>query len=205
MTSAPELALDHGSSLAFALDVVEADLRTYALPPSAADHSVVARCVQPVLDIGCGPGRFVEDLIGNGVDVLGIDLAPAAVSGSSHAGLPILRRDVFAHQLGEAQWATALLIDGNIGIGGDPLQLLRRCASLLRAGGQLLIETDPDPALDERCWLDVIDIDGTPLGRQPWARLGFRAVNRLLPDAGLAPGSRWRVGERCFMSANRDA
>ena len=33
-----------------------------------------------------------------------------------------------------------LLADGNIGIGGDPVVLLRRCAELLRLGGRVVCD-----------------------------------------------------------------
>ena len=33
-------------------------------------------------------------------------------------------------------------LDGNVGIGGDPARLVRRCAALLAAGGHLLVELD---------------------------------------------------------------
>ena len=42
-------------------------------------------------------------------------------------------RDVFDPLPGEGRWETALLADGNIGIGGDPVALLRRLRAADRA------------------------------------------------------------------------
>ena len=48
-------------------------------------------------------------------------------------GRPALRRDVFEPLPGTGRWQTVLLADGNVGLGGDPLRVLRRAAELLRA------------------------------------------------------------------------
>ena len=40
----------------------------------------------------------------------------------------------------EGRWDTVLLADGNIGIGGDPLALLRRAAELLHPGGRVVVD-----------------------------------------------------------------
>ncbi len=51
-------------------------------------------------------------------------------------------RSVFDRVPGAGRWRTALLLDGNIGIGGDPAALLRRVAELLRRDGTVLCECD---------------------------------------------------------------
>jgi hypothetical protein len=58
--------------------------------------------------------------------VLGVDVSPAAVARAKGAGGAVLRRSVFDRLPAEGRWGTALLADGNIGIGGDPHALLRR-------------------------------------------------------------------------------
>ena len=45
-----------------------------------------------------------------------------------------------------ARWRTTLLLDGNIGIGGAPVALLRRAGELLAPGGATLVELDPPGA-----------------------------------------------------------
>ena len=44
------------------------------------------------------------------------------------------------------RWRTALLLDGNVGIGGAPVALLRRTRELLAPGGAALVELDPPGA-----------------------------------------------------------
>ena len=67
--------------------------------------------------------------------VLGVDVVAEAVEQTRARGAAALRRDVFAPLPGEGRWETALLADGNIGIGGDPVRLLRRVHDLLAPGG----------------------------------------------------------------------
>lgn len=100
-----------------------------------------AAATGPVLDIGCGRGRFVHAAIMGGHLTLGIDVSESAVRIAQEHGLPVLCRSVFQELPGEGTWGTALLLDGNIGIGGDPVALLRRCAELVRDDdGRILVE-----------------------------------------------------------------
>lgn len=81
---------------------------------------MLAHCVGTTLDIGCGPGRMSQALAARGACVLGIDVVPEAVTLTRARGASALVCDVFAPVLGEGRWDTALLADGNIGIGGGP-------------------------------------------------------------------------------------
>ena len=60
-----------------------------------ADRSVLARCRGPVLDVGCGPGRFVRAATELGIAALGIDIAATAVSLTRGGGGPAVLHDVF--------------------------------------------------------------------------------------------------------------
>ena len=89
----------------------------------------------PVLDVGCGPGRFVIGLAQRGTVALGVDPAPAAVALCRSRGAPVLQKSVFDPLPGQGRWRTVLLADGNIGIGGDPAAAaapLRRTAGRRR-------------------------------------------------------------------------
>ena len=109
----------------------------------AGDCSLVERCSGPTLDVGSGPGRLTVALAERGIPVLGIDVTPYAVRISRAAGVLTLLRDVFGRVPGTGRWATVLLADGNIGIGGDPIALLRRVTELLTPTGQALVEVQP--------------------------------------------------------------
>ncbi len=107
------------------------------------DRLVVARCEGPVLDLGCGPGRMVRALSEAGVAALGVDISAEAVRRSLAGGGPALRRRVELPLPGEGRWGSVLLVDGNIGLGGDVARLLARCVELVAPGGLLLCEVDP--------------------------------------------------------------
>jgi hypothetical protein len=109
---------------------------------------------------------------------------------------------VFDPLPGEGQWATALLADGNIGIGGHPARLLGRCAGLVAPDGQILVETEPaDDDIDERltAWLE--HPDGRRGPAFPWARLGTAALLRAAADADLRVTEQWREAGRAFVRA----
>lgn len=120
-----------------------------------ADRAVLARCRGPVLDVGCGPGRHVTALADRGMQALGIDTSLAAVATAQARGAPAVHMSVFGPVPKRGWWATVLLLDGNVGIGGDVARLLGRVRELLRPGGQVLIETASPLARSEETWVRV--------------------------------------------------
>jgi len=92
-------------------------------------------CVAATIDIGCGPGRLVAEITARGIPALGIDVSPEAVRQTRVRGALALRRDIFGSIPGEGRWEHALLADGNIGIGGDPVRLLKRLCAVLGPAG----------------------------------------------------------------------
>ena len=93
-----------------------------------------------------------------------------------------------------------LLADGNIGIGGDPGWLLRRCAGLLRPGGLALVEADPDDTAEQAVTLRLHGPGGRTSLPLPWARLGARAVVRVAAGAGFVAVEEWRLHGRVFLA-----
>ncbi|WP_123954806.1 class I SAM-dependent methyltransferase [Streptomyces showdoensis] len=173
------------------------DVQRWCAGADAADESVLARCHGAVLDIGCGPGRLVAALAERGRRALGIDVTPAAVARTVSRGGTALCRSVFDPLPGEHRWDTALLMDGNIGIGGDPEALLDRVASLLAPGGRLLVETAP-VEVDERCDVRLDDGRGGLGAPFPWARVGGTALRHHARSTGWRAVHGWQVTGRHF-------
>ncbi|GGO94989.1 class I SAM-dependent methyltransferase [Wenjunlia tyrosinilytica] len=167
-----------------------------------ADMTVLRRCEGAVIDIGCGPGRLVAAVARQGHPALGVDLSPAAVARTVSAGGTALCRSVFDRLPGEGRWGTALLLDGNIGIGGDPHALLRRVARLVDTGGLLLVEA-ASADVDERVRVRVDDGRGGLGGSFPWARLGLRALRRHSEATGWRAAREWTAGGRSFLELRR--
>ncbi|MFP3988930.1 methyltransferase domain-containing protein [Streptomyces sp. E11-3] len=167
-----------------------------------ADLSALRRCEGSVLDIGCGPGRLVAALAARGHRALGIDVSEAAVAHTRRLGGSALRRSVFDPLPGEGRWGTALLIDGNIGIGGDPDILLARVGELIAPGGLLIAEAAPVD-IDERAQVRVDDGRGATGDLFPWARLGTSALLGYARAAGWRPVGQWTCDERPFVALRR--
>ncbi|WP_245714072.1 class I SAM-dependent methyltransferase [Nocardia vaccinii] len=149
-----------------------------------ADTALLRHCAGLTLDIGCGPGRLVAELLARGVPALGIDTDATAVAVSRRRGAPTLCRDVFGAVPGQGRWRCALLADGNIGIGGDPARLLRRVRELLAPGGIAIVEFDsPGVGLrNHRIRLETGGWAGSWFG---WAQVGMDAAVPVAERAGL--------------------
>ncbi|GAA2795418.1 class I SAM-dependent methyltransferase [Saccharopolyspora taberi] len=170
--------------------------RRWSAPPGRADELLLNACTGPVLDIGCGPGRLVAAFADRGVPALGVDTSPVAVRLCRDRNAAALRRSVFDRLPGEGRWREALLIDGNIGIGGDPHRLLRRVRGLLRPGGRAWVEVDPPGTAPWRGSARLVrgNARGAAFG---WAIVGADAIGELAAATGFGPAvvverhSRW--------------
>lgn len=169
-------------------------------PADAIDRLVIGRCRGPALDIGCGPGRFVRALSELGVPALGVDSSVVAVGLTAGQGAAVLHRAVQAPLPAEGRWQTVLLMDGNIGIGGDVASLLRRCRELVHPDGTVIAEVDPDAEVDATTTLAVFDDAGGWSGSVPWARTGAVACAAYAAAAGLEVAEEWSAAGRAFLA-----
>lgn len=132
-----------------------------------------------------------------GLAALGVDVSPTAVRIAAAAGLTVLNRSVFAPMPFEGGWGTALLLDGNIGIGGDVGALLLRCAELLAEDGVLVVEVSQDPDRDHAFDGTLEDAQGRSSGVFPWAEIGIVPLRARAEAAGLRVDQDWiRAGRR---------
>lgn len=164
---------------------VPLDLADWDAPATEEELGLLDQAAAPVLDIGCGPGRLLVSLAERGLAALGVDVSSSAVALARQKGACVLRRDVFDRLPGEGMWATALLFDGTVGIGGNPVRLLGRCAGLLAPSGQLIAETGP-PGTGWRELTAWVEHDGRQRGDTfRWATVGMDAVLDAADDTGF--------------------
>lgn len=185
-----------------AVELLPLDVERWCAAPDTADTDVLRRCTGPVLDVGCGPGRLVAALARRGIPALGVDVSPAAVTRTRQHGGAALRRSVFDRLPREGRWGTLLLMDGNVGIGGDPLALLVRLRDLVRPGGRLLVEAAGDE-VNERLTVRVEDAHGRHGLPFAWARVGTNALLCAADASGWTLASRWTADGRPFVELHR--
>ena len=161
------------------------------------DENVLSHCRGATLDIGCGPGRMAELLGSKGHIVLGIDVVPEAVYQTRYRGVSALLRDVFHRVPAEGRWETALLADGNIGIGGDPLTLLRRIREVLAPDGRAVVDLDP-PGTGIRIGSVRIQADSALSEPFPWAMVGADMAAYLAAETGFQTPEIHRCGHRWY-------
>lgn len=165
-----------------------------ALP---GDTGLLARCAGPTLDVGCGPGRLTAALLRAGHPALGIDVSAAAVRLARRRGASALHRDVFEPLPGAGRWRHLLLADGNIGIGGDPTRLLRRCRQLLGRDGRVHAEL---AAPGSRSWSGTASIhhDDAASAGFDWAVVAAHDLPMFAAAAGLRILDTWTEAGRWF-------
>jgi SAM-dependent methyltransferase len=166
-------------------------------PAGAVDERVLDRAHGPVLDVGCGPGRHVHALARRGVLAVGIDVSPTAVALARRGGATVLEASIFDRVPAAGSWRTALLLDGNVGIGGRPEALLARLAALLAPRGTILVELDA-PGVGVRRRRVRLEDGASASGWFAWASVGADAVAVPARTAGLRVGERWCDAGRWF-------
>jgi len=154
-------------------------------PIDEGDLALLDLCHGPTLDIGCGPGRLTEALARRGQIVLGIDVVAEAVVQTNRRGAAALRRNVFFPIPAEGRWQTALLADGNVGIGGDPVALLRRASELVTPTGRVVVEVAEPGVETQVVWAELHADTGRSRPFR-WAVVSADDLWRLATEAELS-------------------
>lgn len=174
----------------------------WATPADRTERALVELVAAPVLDVGCGPGRHVVALAERGVPALGIDVCEHALDLARNQGASVLQRSVFDRVPAAGRWGSALLLDGNIGIGADPARLMRRVGTLLRPRGRLLVELDPPGTSPDvrRVRLEIVGGRGSDTVEVgpwfDWGRLPAERAEACAERAGLDVVNVWNDGDR---------
>jgi hypothetical protein len=88
-----------------------------------------------------------------------------------------------------------LLADGNVGLGGDPLRVLRRAAELLNRGGDCVVEFDA-VAMGIRTGWVRLESSRTIGPWFRWAMVGIDSAASLAREAGLVMTDVHTIGHR---------
>ncbi|HWC85131.1 MAG TPA: class I SAM-dependent methyltransferase [Solirubrobacteraceae bacterium] len=177
--------------------VVPLRVDRYLGPADATDEQLLTGVRGPVLDVGCGPGRHLHALAARGVFALGVDLSPAAVDLARGGGARAIVASIFDELPGSGTWRSALLLDGNIGIGGAPARLLARIGTLLTDDGEVVVELDP-PGSATAAVTARIETPRHVSHWFPWARVSAAGIERVARAGGFQARHTWRLADRWF-------
>jgi SAM-dependent methyltransferase len=167
-----------------------------------ADHRLLDQCHGSTLDIGCGPGRLTLALQMRDQVVLGVDIVPEAIDQARSRGATVQTRNVFGPLPFEGEWDTALLADGNIGIGGDPVALLARTRALIRPGGRVVIEVRGPGVALKVLWATL---ESGQSSSKPfrWAVVGMDDIADIAGQAGLTVLSQHEIEGRWVVTVQK--
>ncbi len=164
----------------------------------ASDRALLATVTGPVLDVGCGPGRIPAALSADGVDALGIDISARVIDQARRNGAQATLCCALSGALPRVgEWETILLLDGNIGIGGNPVALISRFVQALSPTGFLLVELDPHHS----GWESFMARFDFPSGLGPpfeWAIVGADGLGELCALAGCSFSEPFEISGRLF-------
>lgn len=177
------------------------DVARYCAAPSRSERRFLRQLSGPVLDVGCGPGRAAAFLRRHGTAALGLDANPALVDLARANGAWCVHQSLFDPVPFEGRWHEVLLLDGNIGIGGDPAKLLERLRRIVTIGGHALLEVE---RLGGIVPLIVREHHGGVIGTPfPWATVSVTALDVLIEGSGWRCVHVHEIDERVVVALER--
>jgi len=109
-----------------------------------------------LLDVGCGPGRLLQELREHGWDVYGVDFSPVAVGRARSVGLNVRQGDLLTAGF-ESNFFDVVLFSHSLEHVFDPVATLREAHRILKPGGRLLLflpnAGSTETALFGRWWI----------------------------------------------------
>ncbi len=110
-----------------------------------------------VLDLGCGPGLYMERMVRLGHTLTGVDYSPASVAHARKTaerdGLPVtvIEGDMRQTEFG-GPYDFVMLISGELNVfrPEEARDIVRRAAAALASGGRLLLEVSPYEGIQRR-------------------------------------------------------
>lgn len=137
-----------------------------------------------LLDVTCGPGLYAVELAQRGVEVTGVDFAPAALRYAQNLAQQqqvsqlchFIQADVRGFEFGVQQFDAALLLYGQLAVMSRPeaAALLAQIAQSLRPGGQLVLELLNPEQVDKQNSSWWFTDDKGLWGSAPFLHLGER-------------------------------
>lgn len=162
--------------------VIDLDIDRYCTEPSPGERRFLKRLRGPILDVGCGPGRAAAFLRNHGTAALGVDVRADLVNLARRNGALCVRQNIFETVPFEGRWQEVLLLDGNIGIGGEPDKMLERLRRVVRPGGTAYIEVSPiGPTRQLVVREHHAGVTGKPFA---WAVVSMAGLDELLVGSG---------------------
>jgi hypothetical protein len=126
-------------------------------------------------------------------------MSSVAVELSKARGGMALRRRIDEPLPAEGRWGTVLLMDTNVGLGGDVAALLARCMRLVLPGGLIICEVDPIPGRHEVHTV-ILRTQRTTSLPMRWSRVGASALLEVATSLDLLLVEEWTSGERAFVA-----
>ena len=173
-------------------------VRRPAVPATAACST---RCAGPTLDVGCGPGRLLAQLLDRaaGPGASASTSAPTAVRLARRRGGDALLRDVFGRCPAEGRWHSVAAGRRQHRHRRRPGRAARRCAAARPGAGRVVVEVEPPgrPSWSGPLRLRTGDRHSAPF---PWAYVGVDDIAAVANAAALRTLDTWRRradGSRC--------